>query len=166
MFKTGEIRHPSHRLKLTRLWLSGHIMFVFILLLSLFVKTPVQGISLLALAGIPWAMTQWIPHVALNEQVFSMSVTGEWEPNSESEAKIQTGTIMSLHNAAISLPQILAAVVCSGIFWVWKGLGWSDATAWSMRMAAFGTLIAAYLTFGFSRRQRPQTVFEPGPLAS
>lgn len=61
------------------------------------------------------------------------------------------GVILSLHNIAISAPQIVAAVVCSGIFWVVQLMGGSDATGWTLRIGGLAALGAAWLSRGLSR---------------
>ncbi|KAF2789768.1 hypothetical protein K505DRAFT_191812, partial [Melanomma pulvis-pyrius CBS 109.77] len=146
MLKSDTMRSRTRGLNLTHLWLFGHVLFIFIILLTFFVKTSVQGTFLLALAGIPWALTQWLPYVALGEEITFMSGIGIGEGDLRSHLKVEAGVVMSLHNAAMSLPQMLAAAMCSGIFWLAKDFEHSDATAWAIRISAVGTVIAAYLT--------------------
>ena len=64
---------------------------------------------------------------------------------------VQAGAIMGLHNVAISSPQILAALACSGIFSLAKMMGSQTGTGWVLRAGGGAALGAAYLTSRFNR---------------
>jgi len=68
---------------------------------------------------------------------------------SKSEDEVQAGAIMGLHNVAISAPQIVAALACSGIFGLAKVTGSHYGTGWVLRAGGVAALGAAYLTYRF-----------------
>lgn len=72
---------------------------------------------------------------------------GEGRPSTATE--VQAGAIMGLHNVAISAPQILSALACSGIFGLSKMVGSAYGTGAVLRAGGCATLVAAYLTYRF-----------------
>lgn len=58
----------------------------------------------------------------------------------------QTGVTMSLHNVAISAPQVLAGLACAAIFWFAKLIESQDGTGWALRAGGCAALRAAWLT--------------------
>lgn len=137
--------HCSMSINIANLWLTGHITFILIISIATVVTTATQASFFLALAGISWALTQWIPYVILGEEIANQTHLQGCETNKA--LMVEAGTIMSLHNAAISLPQILSAVACSGVFEMASGFGKANATAWAMRIAELGTILATYCTY-------------------
>ena len=57
----------------------------------------------------------------------------------------ETGAIVSIHNIAISAPQILAAGVSGGLFWAMKEAGSQDGLGWVLRIGGCAALIAGWL---------------------
>jgi solute carrier family 45, member 1/2/4 len=56
---------------------------------------------------------------------------------------------MGVHNAAISIPQILAALGSSFIFWLCEGSrsGEDDGIGWVLRTSGVAALVAAYFAW-------------------
>ncbi|CAN9178767.1 unnamed protein product [Alternaria sp. RS040] len=68
---------------------------------------------MIAIAGISWGVTQWVPFAIIGEETAKFS-TDEESAEREDEhvwSVVQGGTIVGLHNTAISLPQIIAALI-------------------------------------------------------
>lgn len=63
------------------------------------------------------------------------------------------GIVLSLHNAFIASPQILAAAGCSFIFWVVEGTG-HDGMAWTMGFGGLAGLGAAMLSAGLEENYK------------
>jgi solute carrier family 45 protein 1/2/4 len=98
------------------------------------------GAILVAYVGISWAMTLWAPFSIIGEEMTAKTRGADSDD-------YQMGQIMSIHNAAISAPQIVAAVLCSGLFWVARVLEYQDSTGLVLRVGGFAALAAAYLTW-------------------
>lgn len=107
------------------------------MLATIFVGTWIGGTILIASAGISWALTVWVPFAIIGEELRNEKTT---------DAEDRTGEIMSIHNMAISAPQIVAALLSSGVFWIAGELGSLDGTGWVLRTGACATLVAAYLS--------------------
>lgn len=60
----------------------------------------------------------------------------------------QAGIILGLHNVAVSAPQILSSLICSGIFKISqkpRGEPWDDSVGWVLRFGGVAALIAGWL---------------------
>ena len=67
-----------------------------------------QGIVLVGAAGIPWAVTQWVPFAIIGFEVSRLTREGEGN---------KAGAILGVHNMAISLPQVFAGLIASGVIY-------------------------------------------------
>lgn len=96
-------------------------------------------------------MTLWAPYAIIGQEL-AVKQNRQQEigtPKLELSDEHQAGIIMSLHNTAISIPQIVAALVCSGIFWISKMAGSQDGVAWCLRAGGLAALAAAWTSSGF-----------------
>lgn len=69
----------------------------------------------------------------------------------------QAGMILGLHNVAVSAPQILSSLICSGIFKVSqkpRGEPWDDSVGWVLRFGGCAALVAAVLTARLANEPR------------
>lgn len=82
-------------------------------------------------------MTLWAPFAIIGAEIT--------KHNGKVGEDYDAGTILSLHNLAISAPQLVAALICSGVFWVAHQVGSSDATGWALRVGGLAMLAAAWL---------------------
>jgi solute carrier family 45 protein 1/2/4 len=115
-----------------------HIVLAICMCSTSFTKSWVGSATLIACTGVPWAMSQWAPFAIIGEILASNSVE-----NGKSE---RMGTILGLHNASICVPQVLSAIVSSGILRAADGVGSEDGIAWVFGASALPALAAAYLT--------------------
>jgi solute carrier family 45, member 1/2/4 len=106
---------------------------------TFFIRSYIGGTILIGSIGLSWSLTLWAPFAIIGHEVRT-------EMN-----RPPTGTILSLSNVAISMPQIVAAVVCSGVFKTANVLGGGDGTAWVLRLSACVMLGAGWLTWSFGR---------------
>lgn len=58
------------------------------------------------------------------------------------------GIVFGLHNAAIAGPQIVAAGICSLIFWIADQTSSQDGVGWALRAGGLAALVAAVLASG------------------
>ena len=128
--------HPGYRFAIA--WTVCEAFFALCMLATLFVKSWVGVSVLIAYSGVSWAMAQWAPFTILGEEISTL-------PGAEGSTEDFIGTILGLHNVAISAAQIPAALVSSGIFWIAREVGNQDGGVWVLRGGACVTLCAAYL---------------------
>lgn len=64
-----EKERRSDDASLLSLWCFGHLVLAAIMLATFLVHTKTQGIFLISAIGIPWALTQWIPHPIVGREV-------------------------------------------------------------------------------------------------
>ena len=88
-----------------------------------------------------------LPYVVLGEEIAKQMDLQNQEPKIAST--VGAGGIMSLHNSSISLPQILSAAMCSGVFELMTKHEKAYATAWALRVSTFGAVAAAVSTISF-----------------
>ena len=140
---------------------------------TFFVTNPATATILVASLGLSWAVSQWAPFAVIGREI-ATSVTSQrqyqrvqYGDDDEDENGIQISTIsdettittatssdvqaaaiMGIHNAAISAPQVVAALMCSIVFWLVKVMGWGNGTACVMRVGGIAALGAGWLSWG------------------
>ncbi|KAF2715011.1 hypothetical protein K504DRAFT_366816 [Pleomassaria siparia CBS 279.74] len=147
-------------LTLRRAWMLSHLMFAALMGLTFFVRSTTTATILVALIGIPWALTNWAPFALLSSEIskrdamrrgFLRPTPNDRNPeNIEDEAgEDQAGVILGIHNVAIAAPQVIATLVSSGMFRVLqkpRGSPGDDSIAWVLRFGGCCALVAAYMT--------------------
>lgn len=126
-------------------WLIGHALFVCAMLSTIFISTITQGTVAVAIIGLSWTLSSWVPFALVGDEIARSSG--------------HAGTINSLHNAAISAPQILAAIMCALLFQLSKWIGRSDNTVWTLWLAGFATTVAGWKTFRLRKHYANNSVF-------
>jgi solute carrier family 45, member 1/2/4 len=124
---------------IARAWMCAHLWFATSMFATVFITSWAGGAVLVAYVGISWAMTLWAPFSIIGEEMVAV--------NRAQDGDDQMGVIMSLHNVAISAPQVVSAIASSGLFWIAKVLEYQDSTGLVLRVGAFAALAAAYLTW-------------------
>lgn len=132
------------RLGIPRAWTCAHILYALTMFTTFLVTSQVGATVLIGIAGLSWAFMLWAPFAIIGEEISTrhLSVRADGERSAETGA----GAIVGIHNIATSFPQIIAAVICSGIFWLAQAVGSDDGTAWVLRAGGCAALGAAYLT--------------------
>jgi solute carrier family 45 protein 1/2/4 len=108
-----------------------------------FITTTRAVTIIVCLIGIPWSITIWVPFALIGIEISRIRQTAALGLDTGS-LHDRTGTILGVHNAAIALPQILANVGASLIFWV---MG-SEGVTWVVACGGFAALVAAWMTVG------------------
>ena len=128
----------------TRLWRASHVLFSITMLLTFFAHTVLAGTALVALLGISWALTLWAPYAIISEEITALAEEEGSNPT-RGDADAKVGSVMGLHNVAIAAPQVLAALMCSGVFKVLGLLGVEDGLGWILRVAGIAMLGAVWV---------------------
>lgn len=67
------------------------------------------------------------------------------EEDGDEYADLHTATIMAVHNMAISIPQICAALTCSALYKVVEAAGRDDPAAYAFKLAGVAAVLAAWV---------------------
>lgn len=126
---SGSGKRVKRQIPLAILWMGGHLSYSITMLCAWIAKGEGR-IILVALAGFNWSLTQWAPFTLINEHLI--------------EEKLDAGIVMSLHNVAISLPQILSALLSGCALWVLRVLGVTDELRILLSLTIIPSLLAAY----------------------
>ena len=90
-------------------------------------------------------MTLWAPFAIIGQEIAAVDT----RTGADDAVENQKGAIMSLHNAAISAPQIVAALACGAVIWAAREFGGGlDGTGWAIRLGSCAALGAAWLARG------------------
>ena len=163
-------------LTLRRAWILSHIFTALLLWSTFFVKTTTGATWIVALLGIPWAVTLWAPfaliaseisqrHDNLRDSLRQPPIEPEYEEQGLSEtvhgghtyACPEAGVVLGIHNVAIAAPQVIATMVSWAIFRQMekpRGSVGDESVAWVLRFGGVCACVAAWLT----RRVREEGV--------
>ncbi|KAK5167542.1 uncharacterized protein LTR77_007241 [Saxophila tyrrhenica] len=155
-------------LTLRRAWLLSHALFALLTWSTFFVRTTTGATILVALIGIPWAMTNWAPFALIAAEISKRDAIrrGHLPPppleegrdrdaellargEDPSEGADQAGVVLGIHNVAIAAPQVIATLVSSVIFrWLQKPRGsvGDDSVAWVLRFGGCAAVVACWMT--------------------
>ncbi|KAF2261182.1 hypothetical protein CC78DRAFT_535893 [Lojkania enalia] len=151
-------------LTLRRAWLLSHIMFASLMALTFFVRSTLTATILVALIGIPWALTNWAPFALISSEISKRdamrrglirpvsrdaALVAAGEDEASSEGADQAGVVLGIHNVAIAAPQVIATLISSAIFRLLqkpRGTPGDDSVAWVLRFGGCCAIVAAFLT--------------------
>lgn len=138
------------------IWTLSHLLYAFCTFCTLFVSSTKIEMFLIALTGVSWGVTQWAPFAILGKNIATWQAERDlaFERGEQLSTSNQSGAIIGAHNAAISVPQILAALGSSVIFSILDGRGASrsDDIAWVLRASGLAALVAAYFAWRLEER--------------
>lgn len=136
--------------KVFYIWTISHAYFATAISLTCFVTLRVGSVVLIASIGCSWAVTLWAPYyligLVLSQQ---QCLLRDDDGTLGGQGLPEAGAISGFHNAAISAPQIISALLSSVIFAVFNGT--ESGVGWAMRFGACWTAIAAYLSWKLAR---------------
>ncbi|KAE8550896.1 hypothetical protein TMatcc_008962 [Talaromyces marneffei ATCC 18224] len=134
------------------IWAMSHLLYAFCAFCTFFISSTNTAVLVIAVAGISWGVTQWAPFALLGEEI-AISQAGQ-DPGPAERGGVQwmssqSGAKMGIHNAAISIPQILAAVASSFVFVIFEGdrSDGDSGIVWVLRISGLAALVAAYFAW-------------------
>ena len=154
-------------------WLLSHIFTALLFWSTFFVNTTTGATWIVALLGIPWAITLWAPfaliaaeisrrHDNLRSSLRSPQIEPEYEEHDHNEqgpgetihgghtyACPEAGVVLGIHNVAIAAPQAIATMVSWAIFRQMekpRGSVGDESVAWVLRFGGVCACVAAWLT--------------------
>ncbi|EPE24423.1 MFS general substrate transporter [Glarea lozoyensis ATCC 20868] len=135
------------RIGIRDIWTISHIIFATCMLATLLVSSISGTCILVGIAGISWAVTIWAPFAIISIELSVINDADEGTDDSQSSP--QVGMVIGLHNVAIAVPQIVAALVCGLVFALFDGpgsAGGEESVGWVLRIGGISALAAAYST--------------------
>lgn len=125
------------------LWLLTQPVLGLLLVLTLAAAYQWQGTVLIAIAGLPWAVTQWVPWAVIGYETSRLGLTGSRGGDESGDS--QSGAILGVHNMAISLPQVLAGAIASAMYKIAESAGSQVPTAWVLASGGLAAFVASFL---------------------
>ena len=89
----------------THIWYMSQTLYAINLAGILLMRSAATSVVFVGMAGISWAITQWIPFTLINVEILRCN-----QDNGETFRSKQTASLQSLSNVAITAPQILASL--------------------------------------------------------
>ena len=166
-------KRPSLKIRgltLRRTYIASHIAFAVATWLTFLVHTTRSATILVALIGIPWAITNWAPFALIAAEISKREAIRRHQirpPPTEdgqllasgedpAEGADQAGVVLGIHNVSIAAPQVIATLVSSIIFRYLqkpRGSTGDDSVAWVLRFGGLAALVAAYLATRIKEEQ-------------
>ncbi|KAI5361760.1 Putative MFS transporter superfamily [Septoria linicola] len=122
------------------LWLFTQPVLGLLLVLTLAAAYQWQGTVLVAIAGLPWAVTQWVPWAVIGYETSKLGLSGQ-----DQSEDSKSGAILGVHNMAISLPQVLSGAVSSATYKIAEEAGSQVPTAWVLASSGIAAFVASFL---------------------
>lgn len=147
--KTTYVSSRFRTSTLVTLWSLASGLSALLMFLTLVSTSFEVTIVLMAANGIPWAVTIWVPFALVGQFTADQtnSTCYDGDGNIAENISHSSGSIVGLHNIAISAPQILAAGISSAILWAAQVAGSQYGTGWVLRAGGLAYLVAASLAF-------------------
>lgn len=116
---------------------------------TFFAKGFIATTVLMALNGISWAVANWVPFALINQLIAQDTHMTDLKAADTSEMTCTPpgGSMIGLHNAAISAPQIVAAGICAVILWQAQIAGSPYGAGWVLRVGGCAYLAASGFAF-------------------
>ncbi|KAL9104804.1 MAG: hypothetical protein Q9163_000302 [Psora crenata] len=139
-----------------RAWTYSHAFFAILVFATIFVTSQAGATAIVALAGVSWALTLFAPFAIISTELagqhaLQQDLTATADGSPYTVDANHAGAVMGLHNVAISAPQMIAAMVCSGIYATARACGSQEGTVWVLRTGGIAALAAAWLCHKFER---------------
>ncbi|TAQ86881.1 hypothetical protein B7494_g4774 [Chlorociboria aeruginascens] len=147
---TQHRRFQVPRTTVTRAWTISLLFFALAMFSTVFVTALPGAMVIIALVGLSWAMTLWAPYAIIGTEIMARPDV-ENSYTAKASASADAGVILSLHNMAISAPQIVAAMLCAAVFGIANALGSRDVVGWALRVGGLAGLGAAALSWELER---------------
>jgi solute carrier family 45 protein 1/2/4 len=131
------------------LWSFGAILYTLLTLSTFIVSSSTGGTVTIAVAGVAWGINQWAPFALIGEEIAAHEAEREMlvEQGGKGAVVNQSGAMLGVHSAAICVPQVIAALVSSVVFWVAARFGIEGAVGWVLRFSGVAGAVAAWFAW-------------------
>ncbi|EPY51503.1 alpha-glucoside transporter Sut1 [Schizosaccharomyces cryophilus OY26] len=123
-------------LTLPNLWLFSHVLFGICMLSTFFLGTSWEAQVMVAICGLSWACTLWIPYSLFSSEVAKLGL------------RESSGKMIGVHNVFISAPQVLSTIIATIVFIHSEGSHRDindNSVAWVLRIGGLAAFVAAFL---------------------
>ncbi|WBW75135.1 plasma membrane sucrose/maltose:proton symporter Sut1 [Schizosaccharomyces osmophilus] len=123
-------------LTLPLLWLFSHILFGICMLSTFFLGTSWEAQVMVAICGLSWACSLWIPYSLFSSEVAKLGL------------RESSGKMIGVHNVFISAPQVLSTIIATIVFVQSEGSHRDksdNSVAWVLRIGGLAAFVAAFL---------------------
>lgn len=131
------------------LWAISNLLYACLMFSTFLISSSTGGTITIAIAGLAWGVNTFAPFTIIGEEI----ATQQAEQNSVIEQggkgtmNSQSGVMLGVHSVAVCVPQILAALLSSFVFWGMARLGLGDAVGWVLRLSGIAGAVAAWLAW-------------------
>lgn len=135
-------------LTLGRLWQLANALFAVLMFLSCFVSTVPAAMVIMGTLGVSWAVASWAPFALVSAEIATLRAQSLGLSDKTDEADLEEGhaaSIVAIHNMAISLPQVFAALGCSLLFKIVEFAGRDDPAAFALKFAGIMAAVATWM---------------------
>ena len=143
-----------------QVWRLSMMLFALCMFLTFFAWTVKIATVILAFIGMSWAIATWAPFALIGvelaqlrnsfedtEYVGSTGTTSSRE-KAWLQGKDQSAAVMALHNVAICIPQIAAALGCAVLFKALELMNVENRVVWAFRAGGIAMACAAWRAHG------------------
>ncbi|EPX73851.1 alpha-glucoside transporter Sut1 [Schizosaccharomyces octosporus yFS286] len=123
-------------LTLPILWLVSHLLFGTCMLSTFFLGTSWEAQVMVAICGLSWACSLWIPYSLFSSEVAKLGL------------RESSGKMIGVHNVFISAPQVLSTIIATIVFLQSEGSHRDkddNSVAWVLRIGGLAAFVAAFL---------------------
>lgn len=163
-------------LTLRRAWMLAQLLFAGCMFSTFFINSYKAAIVMVSIVGVSWSLTLWAPFALISAEIGKRDearrvrhrqklLTGNtasfYDPEDAEEDR--AGIILGLHNVAVSAPQVVSTLVCSGIFKALqkpRNVPGDNSVAWALRFGGCAVLISAWLTWRMRESVTPEKTEE------
>ncbi|CAA9965023.1 sucrose transporter [Pyrenophora teres f. maculata] len=140
-------------LSLGRVWYLAHCLFAALMFLTCFVYTVPAATIIVGALGIAWSVASWAPYALISTEIASLKAQRDGGDGSAEKdmggmgslTDETTAGIMAIHNMAVSLPQIGAALGCTVLFKLVEISKRDDPAAFAFKFAGIMAVVAAWM---------------------
>ncbi|KAI1513257.1 sucrose transporter [Pyrenophora tritici-repentis] len=137
-------------LSLGRIWYLAHCLFAALMFLTCFVYTVPAATIIVGALGVAWSVASWAPYALISTEIASLKARreggdGSTEKDMGNWTDETTAGIMAIHNMAVSLPQIGAALGCTVLFKLVEISKRDDPAAFAFKFAGIMAVVAAWM---------------------
>jgi solute carrier family 45 protein 1/2/4 len=131
------------------MWALGQLLYALLALSTFIINSSTVGTAAVATATIAWGVTQRAPYTLLGEEISAHQSerTSMSEIGGKAYAKRQSGAMPGVHSVAVSIPQMMASIASSGIFWLAANVGLHDPVGWVLRCSGVFGMVAPWFAY-------------------
>jgi solute carrier family 45 protein 1/2/4 len=131
------------------LWALANLLFACLMLSTFVVSSDTGGTITVAIAGVAFALNFWAPFTLIGEEIAAQQAERNSliEQGGKGSVVNQSGAMLGVYSMAVCVPQIVAALMSSLVFWGMATLGLGDSVRWILRLSGVAGAVAAWFAW-------------------